>query len=76
MRNVTISLDEEVARWARAEAARRDTSVARLLAEMLRERMSRDRLFEQARRFYLAQAPSDLSSGSGQYPARSDLHER
>ena len=40
LRNVTVTLEEEAARWARIEAARRDTSVSRLLGELLRERMS------------------------------------
>ena len=39
LRNVTVTLEEEVAKWARIEAARRDTSVSRLLAELLKERM-------------------------------------
>ena len=40
LRNVTVTLEEDVAQWARIEAARRDTSVSRLLGEMLKERMS------------------------------------
>jgi hypothetical protein len=36
---VTVTLEEDVARWARIEAARRDTSVSRLLGELLKERM-------------------------------------
>ena len=40
LRNVTVTLEEEVAEWARIEAARRDTSVSRLLGELLKERMS------------------------------------
>jgi hypothetical protein len=40
LRNVTVTLEEEVARWARIEAARRDTSVSRLLGALLKERMS------------------------------------
>ena len=40
LRNVTVTLEEEVAQWARIEAARRDTSVSRLLGELLKERMS------------------------------------
>jgi hypothetical protein len=39
LRNVTVTLEEEVAQWARVEAARRDTSVSRLLGELLKERM-------------------------------------
>jgi hypothetical protein len=40
LRNVTVTLEEDVALWARIEAARRDTSVSRLLGEILKERMS------------------------------------
>jgi hypothetical protein len=40
LRNVTVTLEEDVAQWARIEAARRDTSVSRLLGAVLRERMS------------------------------------
>lgn len=39
LRNVTVTLEEDVARWARIEAARRDTSVSRLLGELLKEKM-------------------------------------
>ena len=40
LRNVTVTLEEDVAQWARIEAARRDTSVSRLLGELLKERAS------------------------------------
>lgn len=39
LRNVTVTLEEDVAQWARIEAARRDTSVSRLLGELLKESM-------------------------------------
>ena len=35
MKNVTITLDEKVARWARIRAAELNTSVSRLLGGML-----------------------------------------
>ncbi len=40
LRNVTVTLEEDVAQWARIEAARLDTSVSRLLGELLKERAS------------------------------------
>jgi hypothetical protein len=40
LRNVTVTLEEDVAKWARIEAARRDTSVSQLLGALLKERMS------------------------------------
>ena len=76
MRNVTITLDDETADWARIEAARQDTSVSRFVAGLLRERMDHDDRYEQARRSHLAQQPSDLSSGTGAYPSREELHQR
>jgi hypothetical protein len=39
LRNVTVTLEEDVAQWARVEAARQDTSVSRLLGELLKEHM-------------------------------------
>jgi hypothetical protein len=76
LRNVTISLDEELARWARVEAARRDTSVSRMIAEMLRERMLGGDAYEQSRRRYFAQEPRVHLAGGRRYPSRDELHER
>ena len=39
LRNITVTLDESVARWARLEAARQEISVSRLLGNILKERM-------------------------------------
>ncbi len=76
MRNVTITLDDKTADWARIEAARQDISVSRFVADLLREQMDRDDHYERARRSYLAPQPGDLSSGSGGYPSREELHQR
>ncbi len=40
LRNVTVTLEEDVAQWARIEAARQNTSVSRMLGALLKERMS------------------------------------
>ena len=40
LKNVTVTLEEEVARWARIEAARQDTSVSRFLGDILKQRMA------------------------------------
>ena len=40
LRNVTVTLEEDVAQWARIEAARKDTSVSQLLGALLKERIS------------------------------------
>jgi hypothetical protein len=39
LKNVTVTLDAETARWARIEAARRETSLSRFLGDLLRREM-------------------------------------
>ncbi|MFZ2989388.1 CopG family transcriptional regulator [Ideonella sp.] len=50
MKNVTVTMDDSVADWARLEAARRNTSVSRLVGEMLAEKMRHDDAYERAMR--------------------------
>lgn len=50
MKNVTVTMEDSVADWARMEAARRNTSVSRLVGEMLAEKMRRDDAYERAMR--------------------------
>ncbi|MGH7447715.1 MAG: hypothetical protein ACRELT_09155 [Longimicrobiales bacterium] len=76
LRNVTITLDEEAARWARIEAARRDTSVSQLVAQLLREKMIGSDEYEAARRRYFAGEPKVHRALGARYPARDELHER
>jgi plasmid stability protein len=75
MKNVTITLDEEVARWARIRAAERETSVSRLVGEMLKERMLEEESYQAAMQTYLAQTPRGLKGPGVKYPKREDLHE-
>ena len=75
MKNLTITVDDEVARWARVWAAERNTSVSRLVGELLRERMLEERGYEAAKSQYLSQKPVVLKK-SGHYPSREDLHDR
>jgi hypothetical protein len=76
MKNVTITLDEEVAHWARIKAAELDTSVSKLVGEMLREQMIRDQSYEQAMRRFLSKKPRKLNESGAPYPSRDEIHER
>jgi hypothetical protein len=71
---VTVSLEEEVALWARLEAARRDTSVSRLLGDLLKEQMTREKRYERAMRSALRRGP--FLRTDGRYLSRDDVHER
>jgi len=75
-RNVTITLEAEVARWARVTAAERDMSVARFVGELLRERMLADRAYEASMDRFLSWRPRPLKNAGDGYPARDELHER
>jgi len=76
MKNVTITLEEHVARWARLRAAELNTSVSRLVGKMLGDAMRQDRSYDQARHSYLAGKPEKLSSAGNRYPRREELHDR
>ncbi len=75
MKNVTITLDEETAHWARVEAAHRDMSVSRLISELLHQRMRAQTTYQDAMQRYLARTPTALKD-TGRYPAREELHDR
>ena len=76
MKNVTVSLDEEVARWARVWAAEHDTSVSRMLGKLIEEKMAEERDYVRAKEQFLSREPRKLKSRSAKLPSRDDLHER
>jgi hypothetical protein len=76
MRNVTVTLDDETALWARLEAARRDISVSSLIRQLLTEHMGGQVAYEGAKARYLARRGSELSKQGRGYPRREALHDR
>ena len=74
LRNITLTLEERLARWARLEAARRDTSVSRLLAGILEERMLEQDVYRNAMRRALARKP--FLRTNGRYLSREEAHDR
>ena len=73
MKNVTVTMEDSVADWARMEAARRNTSVSRLIGEMLADKMRRDDAYERAMQEWLARDISFTSDGSP-YPTREEIY--
>ena len=76
MKNVTITLDEEVVRWTRIRAAEGGTSVSRLVGELLREKMRDESNYQTSMQNYLAQSPLVLKKKGDDYPDREELHDR
>jgi hypothetical protein len=75
LRNVTITVEDSVARWARIEAARENTSVSRLVGDLLEQRMRQDEEYDAAMASYLSATSQNLSQGR-QYPSREHVHDR
>ena len=74
MKNVTVTMEDEVADWARLEAARRNTSVSRLVGEMLAEKMRHDDAYERAMREALEFRSFGRSEGP--YLSRDEIYDR
>jgi plasmid stability protein len=76
MKNVTITLDDEVARWARIRAAEKNTSVSRLVGNLLKEMMLGEADYALAMEQYLMIQPVMLKQVGCRYPRREELYER
>ena len=74
LRNIIVTLDEEVARWVRMEAARKETSVSRLLAGILRARMLEKDGYEDAMPRALARKA--FNKTHGRYLSHEMAHNR
>lgn len=75
MKNVTVTMDEDVARWARIEAAKREMSLARFIGELLRQQMNEQEAYDRAMRAFQRTKPSG-GSGGRQLPSRDEIHDR
>lgn len=63
MKNLTITVEDSVLEWARVEAARRGTSVSRMVGDFMAELMQREDAYERA---YLAWRTDERSWQAGQ----------
>jgi hypothetical protein len=76
MKNVTVTLDEQAAAWARVQAAERSMSLSRYLGELVHKEMRHSREYEQAYRAFLAEKPLKLKGPWKPYPKRAELYDR
>lgn len=76
VKNITITLDEKTAAWARKHAAQLDMSLSRYIGKLLDKTMRQSREYEFAMRQYLGKKPSKLKKRGARYPTREELHER
>jgi len=78
MKNITITLDERTAGWARENAARRNISLSRYVGEVLNQSMEQARSYERARRHWLERMnhPEPLGTPGEPLPTRDEIYDR
>ncbi len=76
MKNVTISLQEDLARWLRVRAAEQDTSISRYIAELLARERQDNAAYRLAMVDALRTRPQVLREGNQRLPARDEVHDR
>lgn len=74
--NVTLSVDSDLLQDAKVLAARRGTSVSRMMTEQLEELVRKDREYDRARRRALARLESGFDLGWTPPASRAEIHER
>lgn len=74
-KNVTIKLADETALWARRKAAEENTSVSRLVSEMLEREMRLSDLYWRAFEHWKSHRPA-AAAGAAKRLSRDDIHER
>ena len=76
MKNVTITVPDSVAKWARVWAARNNTSVSKLVGEVLTAKMKEETAYNATMKRNLNKSPQKLRMRRTPYPIRDTLHER
>ena len=75
MENVTLSLDDEVTRWAQSRAGETGASLTQFLEQLLREQVREDEAYKAAMERYFSRSPTRISE-RGEYPRREELYDR
>jgi hypothetical protein len=76
MKNVTVTLDDKTAAWARRQAAERDMSLSRFIGELLQRNMGQARDYERAMQRFFEAEPVPLKAPHDRYPPRDELYDR
>jgi hypothetical protein len=74
-KNITVKLSDETALWARRKAAEEDTSVSRLLSNMLEREMRQSDAYWKAFERWSSHRPI-AAAGASQRMSREEVHER
>jgi hypothetical protein len=75
MEHVTLSLDDEVTRWAQSRATETGKNLAQFLEQILRDQAGEDEIYKAAMERYLSRSPTQISE-KGEYPRREEIYDR
>ena len=76
MKNLTITLPDDVARWLRIKAAEDDRSASRWVAELIERTRRQQDDYDVAMQRYLAMQPRKIEWPGGRKPTREELYDR
>ena len=76
MKNITITLPEDVAQWLQIKAAENGLSVSKWLAELLESMQCQEDDYEVAMKRYLEMKPRKINWLHGRRPTREELYDR
>jgi plasmid stability protein len=76
VKNVTITLPDELAHRAKVFAAEHNTSVSRYVGALLAERLEAEQGYRDALAKWRTRKPLVLNEGRLPYPSRDSLYER
>lgn len=78
MKNVTITLDDETAEWARVQAAQKGLSLSRFVGQVLRQQLPQAQEYERAMNRWLSRREADkpLTAPGERLPTREEIYDR
>ncbi len=76
VKNITITLDEQTAAWARVHAAEQDMSLSRFVGELLRRHMRESREYQEAMQRYLSSKLVIRLQPGERLPTREETNDR
>ena len=76
MKNITISMPEDLASKVRVLAARADTSMSQYLCRLAREKADDDDAYTSAMKRYLSRRRGGLRLSEQKLPSREEIHDR
>ena len=76
MKNITITLDDQTAEWARAQATEQGLSLSRYVSDVLRKQLPKAQSYVRAMNSFLAREPWQLRNPGEKLPTRDEIYDR